>query len=82
MSLVEFCDSFDEFNDYGSFLCDAMSSLFCEYQDCEPNIHTILGAKRHCRWLKGRASVLKEELKEIDGCLSIDPNITKLKSTT
>ncbi len=79
--LVEFYDEIVEFNDYCSFLCDAMSSLFGEYKDSEPDIHTILGAKRHCSWLKSRAEELKNELNLICERPYTDPNITKFKPT-
>lgn len=82
MNLAAFYDDFEEFNDYCSFLCDAISSLFCEYQDCEPDPHTILGAKRHCSWLKCRAEELKKELHDIYERSYTDPKVTKLKPPT
>lgn len=80
--LRTFYDDFEEFNDYCSFLCDAVSSLLSEYKDNEPDLHTILGAKRHCSWLKVRAEELKHELGGIYEKSYTNPNITTLRPKT
>ena len=74
-----FYDDLEEFNDYCSFLCDAMSALFCEYQDSEPDLHTILGARRQLSWVKCRAEQLKNELQGICQGAAGEDKVTPLK---
>lgn len=57
--LTELHDDFMEFNDYCSFLCDAVSCLFTDSIDGEPDNHTVMGLKRHCDDLKERAKELE-----------------------
>ncbi|MFT7561043.1 MAG: hypothetical protein ACI93R_002968 [Flavobacteriales bacterium] len=56
--LIELYDDFVEFNDYCSFLCDAIPSLFSEVTDGEPGTHTVMGLRRQCSDLKERAETL------------------------
>lgn len=53
--LMAFCDDFVEFNDYCSFLCDAVSCLFNEAIQAEPDQYTVFGVKRHCSDLKAKS---------------------------
>ncbi len=76
VDLTAFYDDFEAFNDYCSFLCDAMSSLFSEYKDSEPDTHTIMGAKRHLHALKCQAEALKIELSRLHKATGADPTIS------
>ncbi len=62
VELVELYDSFTEFNDYCAFLCDAVSCLFADAMESEPDAHTVMGLKRHCSDLKARAETLETML--------------------
>ncbi len=62
-ALSKLHDELAEFNDYCSFLCDAMPCLFSE--EAEVDQHTILGARRHCHALKMKAEHLKERVQKL-----------------
>lgn len=63
--LVALHDEFVEFNDYCAFLCDSIPYLYNESKESEPDEQTIMGAKRHCSWVKSKAEVLNSELDNI-----------------
>jgi hypothetical protein len=48
--LIQLYDNMCELNDYCSFLCDAVPGLFSE--ECDIDIHTVQGARRHFSQLK------------------------------
>lgn len=62
VDLLTLYDDFVEFNDYCSFLCDAIPALFIEYAESEHDSHTVQGLKRHCGDLKERAERLESVL--------------------
>ncbi len=80
--IVDFYDKLEEFNDYCSFFCDAMSSLYTETTDCEPDIHTIMGARRHCHWIKSTAEELKIEMDKIQELYCTNEKVTQLRPDT
>jgi len=61
--LIQLYDNMCEFNDYCSFLCDAVPGLFSE--ECDIDIHTVQGARRHFSQLKLQAETLKIDLRGI-----------------
>jgi hypothetical protein len=61
--LIQLYDDLCEFNDYCSFLCDAVPGLLGE--DCDVEAHTIFGARRHFSALKLKAEALKLDAGEI-----------------
>lgn len=58
-------DDFIEFHDYCSFLCDAVSALFSESMEGEPDRRTMMGLRRQCGDLKERAERLEEVLEKL-----------------
>ena len=67
--LLNFNNSFTEFNEHCSFLCDAISALLYEYKDNEPDEDTLMGASRQLSRLKYKAEALKNELDNMCGGL-------------
>ena len=63
--LARFQDDIVEFNDYCFFLYDALSAMFCETSDSEPDGHTIFEVTHHCLELKRRALRLEERFNKI-----------------
>lgn len=69
---MELYNDFVEFNDYCAFLCDSIPYLYNESRASEPDEQTIMGAKRHCSWVKSKAEELKSELDNIRQQLNTD----------
>lgn len=64
VDFTTFYDDLVEFNDYCAFFCDAVSSLFSEAMQSEPDMRTVVGLQRHCSDLKARARKLENKLVE------------------
>lgn len=82
VEFIEFYDDFLEFSDYCSFLCDAVSCLFADAVEGEPDAHTVLGLKRQCGDLKERAEKLESVLNNLYQQPYTDGQITTLKPRT
>jgi hypothetical protein len=82
VELLTVYDDFVEFNDYCSFLCEAIPALFVEYAESEHDSHTVQGLKRHCSDLKEKAEKLESVLNTLYQQSYTDAQITKLKPNT
>jgi hypothetical protein len=82
VDLLTIYDDFVEFNDYCSFLCDAIPALFVEYAESEHDSHTVQGLKRHCSDLKEKSEKLESILNALYQQSYTDGQIAELKSIT
>lgn len=69
-TMVGFYDDFVEFHDSCSFLCDAVACMIEEQEQFDYS--TTLGIKRYCYWIKDRVQALKEELSQLQECLTTE----------
>ena len=82
VDLLTVYDDFVEFNDYCSFLCDAIPALFVEYAESEHDSHTVQGLKRYCSDLKERSEKLESRLNTLYQQSYTSSQITNLKPRT
>ncbi|MFT7559727.1 MAG: hypothetical protein ACI93R_001642 [Flavobacteriales bacterium] len=82
VDLLTVYDDFVEFNDYCSFLCDAIPALFVEYAESERDSPTMQGLKRHCGDLKEKTEKLGSVLNALYQQTYTDTQITELKPRT
>jgi len=82
VDLLSVYDDYVEFNDYCSFLCDAIPALFVEYAESEHASHTVQGLKRHCSDLKEKAEKLESVLNTLYQQSYTGGQITKFKPNT
>ena len=61
--LLHFYDSYIEFHDHCSFLCDAFAGLTIEEDFLDSS--TAMGVSRYSHWVKRKAQELKQDLQKI-----------------